>query len=137
MEFVGAVARFHAAAWVAATVITATPGRAAAQHIAGDHRSWHASHIALAGAFAIALWMDAAQTREAVRRGYQERNPVLGPHPSVGRINSYTAAAGLGVLAAAAVAPRRARPWLLGAALAIETLAIAGNARAGLSLKFP
>src|SRR2546422_1105657 len=78
--------------------------------------------------------MDAAQTREAVRRGYQELTPVLGPHPSVGRINSYTAAAGLGVLAAAAVAPRRARPWLLGAALAIETLAIAGNARAGLSL---
>ena len=131
------VARFHAAAWVAATVITATPGRAAAQHIASDHRSWHASHIALAGAFAIALWMDAAQTREAVRRGYQEQNPVLGPHPSVGRINSYTAAAGLGVLAAAAVAPRRARPWLLAAALAIETLAIAGNARAGLSVKLP
>jgi hypothetical protein len=57
-----------AAAWVAATAVTGAPAGAAAQHSAIEHRSWQASHIALAGAFAVALWIDATQTREAVRR---------------------------------------------------------------------
>jgi len=122
-----------AAAWIAATAVTVAP----AQHIAIDHRSWQASHLALAGAFAVALWIDATQTREAVRRGYEELNPVLGAHPSVGRVNTYTAMAALYVLGAAAVAPPRLRRWLLCGALAVEAWAIHSNARAGLAVKFP
>ncbi len=122
---------------VAAAALAGPPRWAAAQRLAVVERSWSPSYVALAGAFAVALWIDAAQTRQAVRRGYEELNPVLGSHPSAGQINTYTAVAGLTVLGAAAVAPRRARPWLLCAALALETLAIAGNARAGLAVTFP
>ncbi len=115
-----------------------TPRWAAAQGVAAADGTWRASHFALAGAFAVALWIDASQTRDAMRRGdYQEQNPILGPHPSAGQVNTYTAVAGLTVLGAAAAVPGRARQWLLGAALAVETLAIARNMRAGLTLRFP
>ncbi len=102
--------------------------------------SWRASDVALAGAFVLALAIDAAQTRGLARRGwqdYRESNPILGPHPGVGRLNTYTAVAGLTVLGAATAVPARVRPWLLGAALAVETFTIAGNVRRGVVLQFP
>src|SRR2546422_2226777 len=72
--------------------------------------SWRASDVALAGAFVVALAIDAAQTRSIAQggwQGYREMNPILGPHPSVGQVNTYTAVAGLTVLGAAAVVPAR------------------------------
>ncbi len=102
--------------------------------------SWRASDVALAGAFVVALAIDAAQTRSIAQGGwqdYREMNPILGPHPSVGQVNTYTAVAGLTVLGAAAVVPPRVRPWLLGVALAVETLTIAGTVRQGVALRFP
>ncbi len=122
---------------VAVAALTAPTRRVGAQRISADDRAWNTSYVVLAGAFAVALWMDAAQTREAMRRGYEELNPILGRHPSVGQINTYTAMSGLTVLVGAAVAPPRVRPWVLGVALAVETLTITGNAKAGLALKFP
>jgi len=102
--------------------------------------SWRASDVALAGAFVVALAIDAAQTRSIAQggwQGYREMNPILGPHPSVGQVNTYTAVAGLTVLGAAAVVPARVRPWLLGVALAVETFTIAGTVRQGVALRFP
>ena len=102
--------------------------------------SWRTSDVALAGAFVVALAVDAAQTRGLAQRGWQsysETNPILGPRPSVGQVNAYTAVAALTVLGAAAVVPSRVRPWLLGAALAVETFTIAGNMRQGVALEFP
>jgi hypothetical protein len=103
-------------------------------------RSWSATHIALASAFTVTLLVDAAQTRALARQGwpgFQESNPLLGPYPSVGRVNGYTAIAGLSVLAAAAAAPPRIRSWVLGAALVVEALTIGGNVRSGLPMRFP
>ena len=57
--------------------------------------------------------------------------------PSVGRVNSYTALAGLSVLGVAAVAPRRLRPWVLGAAIAVQAFTIHGSVRQGLPIRFP
>ncbi|HYT05522.1 MAG TPA: hypothetical protein VEM13_11655 [Gemmatimonadales bacterium] len=132
------ILRTHAAqVCVALAALAAQAPRATAQGLPAGHGSWSASSIQLAGAFAVALWIDAVQTREAARRGYEELNPILGPHPSIGRVNTYTALAGLTVLGAAAAVPARVRPWVLGAALAVETFAIAGNARAGLAVRFP
>jgi hypothetical protein len=103
-------------------------------------RSWSSTHIALASAFTVALLVDAAQTRSLARQGwpgFQETNPLLGPFPSVGRVNTYTAVAGLSVLAVAAAAPPRARSWVLGVALVVEALTVGGNVRSGLPLRFP
>jgi hypothetical protein len=126
-----------AAVLIIAAAVAAVPSRVAGQRVLRGDRAWNTSHVALAGAFTLALWVDAAQTREAMARGFQETNPILGPHPSVGRINSYTAVAGLTVLGAAAALPARFRSWVLGAALAVETFAIAGTVRQGIAIRFP
>ncbi|HYT71522.1 MAG TPA: hypothetical protein VEK78_09075 [Gemmatimonadales bacterium] len=102
--------------------------------------TWRATDIALAGGFTAALLIDAGQTRGLARggwRNWRETNPLLGPRPSVGRINTYTAVAGLAVLGVAAVVPARVRPWLLGAALAVETFTVAGTARRGVAIRLP
>jgi len=87
------------------------------------HVPWNATDIGLAGGFLAMLWVDAAQTRSLARQhwaGFSESNPILGQHPSVGRINTYTAAAAITTLGIAAVLPQRARRWWLAGAFAIE-----------------
>lgn len=101
---------------------------------------WSASDLTLASAFTVALLIDASQTRGLARRGwrdFRETNPILGPEPSVGRINTYTAISAAAVLGAAVVLPRRVRPWLLGAALAVEAFTIGGTVRQGVAISFP
>jgi hypothetical protein len=102
--------------------------------------SWTRTEIALASAFTAVLLTDAGQTRGLARAGWQrfhEANPLLGSRPSVARINLYTAVAGLTVLGAAAVAPARLRPWVLGAAFVIEAFTVARNAQQGLAIGIP
>ncbi len=104
------------------------------------HVSWTPSHTALASAFLVTLLIDAGQTRELARQGwvgFRESNPLLGERPSVGRVNSYTALAGLSVLGAAAAAPPRLRPWLLGAAIAVQAFTIRSSVRQGIPIRFP
>jgi hypothetical protein len=100
---------------------------------------WRPSEVALAGGFAAALLVDAAQTRRLARSGWRdwrETNPILGPRPSVGRVNTYTAVVGLAVLGVAAAAPKRARPGILGVALAVEVYTLAAMSRAGVAITF-
>src|SRR5256886_12688469 len=83
-------------------------------------RSWTASHTALASAFAVVLLVDAAQTRDLARRGwpgFREANPLLGPRPSVGKVNTYTALAAAAPKSTADARPQRSPPWLHGAAI--------------------
>jgi hypothetical protein len=51
-------------------------------------------------------------------------------------VNAYTAVAGLTVLGAAAAVPARLRPWLLGTALAVETVTVAGTVQKGVAITF-
>jgi hypothetical protein len=100
--------------------------------------SWNTRDIALAGAFTTLLLIDAAQTRALAQDGWQgfhEANPILGPTPSVRGINTYTAVVGLGVLGAAAIVPAHLRPWLLGAALAVEAFTISHTVGQGISVR--
>jgi len=126
----------HTALLVASLVVVLSPARAVAQEALRSDRSWKASHIALASGFAVALWVDAAQTREAMDRGYREANPILGPHPTAGQINTYTAIACATVLGAAALMPSRWRPWLLGAALAVEVITVGATVHQGIAIQF-
>jgi hypothetical protein len=111
------------------SVITGLPARV----------SWNQTHTALAGAFVVTLLMDAGQTRDLARRGwtgFREANPLLGDRPSVGQVNTYTVVAGLGVLGAAAALPPKVRPWLLGAAIAVQAFTVAGSVQNGLAIRF-
>ena len=101
--------------------------------------SWNRTHTALAGAFVVTLLMDAGQTRDLARRGwpgFREANPLLGERPSVGQVNTYTVVAGLSVLGAAAALPPKVRPWLLGAAIAVQAFTVAGSVQNGLAIRF-
>ncbi len=101
--------------------------------------SWGSRDLVLSSGFTAALLVDAAQTRRLARGGwadYRESNPVLGPRPSVGRVNTYTAVVGLTVLGVAAVAPKRARPWVLGAALVVEACTLTAMSHRGVSITF-
>jgi len=94
----------------------------------------------MASVFAAALLIDASQTRRLAAGGwreYTESNPILGPRPSVGQVNTYTAVAGVSVLGLAAIAPKRARPWILGAALAVEVGTLAAMSRQGIGIRIP
>jgi hypothetical protein len=100
---------------------------------------WSPRDRALAVAFTTALLIDAAQTRRLARGGwrdFEETNLILGKNPSEGRVNTYTAVAGLAVLGVAAAAPKRVRPWVLGAALAVEVYALGAMSRNGVAIKF-
>lgn len=122
---------------VALVAFAVLPAPLTAQEAPRAERGWTSGHIALATAFALSLEIDAAQTREAMRRGFRETNPILGQHPSEGQVNTYTAAAAIAVLGTASVVPARWRPWVLGVALAVETFTIAGTVREGISIRFP
>ncbi len=150
------------AVFFAAVACTTLPARVAGQRVADYHPPrvsagsssvaglqlagsvpirlpWSQRDRALAVAFTAALLMDAAQTRRLARGGWHdfyETNPILGPRPSEGRVNTYTAVAGLAVLGVAAAAPKRARPWVLGAALAVEVYALAAMSRQGVAIRF-
>jgi len=89
--------------------------------------SWSATDIGLASGFLALLWVDAAQTRSLARNNWQrfyEANPILGRQPSVGRINTYTAAAAITTLGIAAVLPARARRWWLAGAFAVQATTV-------------
>ena len=101
--------------------------------------SWTQTDLALASAFTMALLVDAGQTRWLAKGGwheFRETNPILGPRPTVGQLNTYTAVCGLAVFGAAAAAPARVRPWLLAAALAVESFTIVGTTRQGIAIRF-
>ncbi|HEV8399565.1 MAG TPA: hypothetical protein VGQ18_06960 [Gemmatimonadales bacterium] len=101
--------------------------------------SWRPSDVAVAGGFTAALLMDAAQTRRLARTGWRdwrESNPILGPRPSVRRVNTYTAVVGLSVLGAAALAPKRVRPWVLGIAFVVEASTLAAMSQRGVAISF-
>jgi hypothetical protein len=102
--------------------------------------SWSATDVALAGGFAASLLIDAGQTRGLARGGwstYHESNPILGPRPSVGQLDTYTAVMGVAVLGAAAAAPPRVRTWILGAAFALEAITISRTTRSGVAIRLP
>src|SRR5260370_23634009 len=79
--------RVGAVCWLVIATLAAGPAPIAAQGVQPTDRAWRASDVALASVFTVALWIDAAQTRQGVRRGYDELNPILGRHPTGGPVN--------------------------------------------------
>jgi len=109
-----------------------TPGGAAAQ---SDHH-WTTTHIALASASTLSILIDWSQTRQAMRQGWAEKNPILGSHPSSGRLACYNALAIGGTIGIGALLPQRWRTLWFGSVLGLEAYTIAGNASIGLHIGF-
>lgn len=66
---------------------------------------WTTAEISLAGIFVALVEIDAAQTRHFLHHEIQEINPILGKHPSDGRINTLTTLGVLGAVGMGTVMP--------------------------------
>ena len=120
--------------------VSSAPARLRAGRKMPLRLSWSATDVTLAGAFTAALLIDAGQTRGLASdgwRSFRESNPILGPRPTVGQLDTYTAITGLAVLGTAAAVPPRVRPWVLGAAFAVEAITISRTTRRGVAIRLP
>jgi hypothetical protein len=99
---------------------------------------WDRADLALGGVAVSALVVDWGQTRYIAKHPerYRETNPILGDHPSVGRVNAYFAGS---ILATALIAdwfrPMN-RKLFLGAVAAVEIAVTNRNRSLGVKLSF-
>ena len=71
---------------------------------------WRLEHKVLAVTAVTTTLLDHFTTVDAIgRHRYRESNPFLGPHPSLGRLNTFVAAEIVGMLSIGALLPDRAR----------------------------
>ena len=97
----------------------------------GEEKAW----LGTAAAFTVADW---ATTRNLTRRyneGYYENNPILGKHPSTGRVDLYFVTAGLLGYAIADNLDQNRKLFLQGWT-AVEIFYVNRNLNLGLKMKF-
>jgi len=117
---------------VLCALLLATPLVATAQ----SSHHWNASNVALASGATLEVLIDWSQTRQAMRQGWAERNPILGSHPSDGKLMVYNILAIGGNLGIGAALPSRWRTVWFSTIAAVEAFTIAGNASLGLHVGF-
>ena len=106
--------------------------------ILADNRAWTGEEkawLGTAAAFTVADW---ATTRNLTRRyneGYYENNPILGKHPSTGRVDLYFVTAGLLGYAIADNLDQNRKLFLQGWT-AVEIFYVNRNLNLGLKMKF-
>ena len=93
---------------------------------------------ALAGAAVAALAVDWGQTRHIAKnpQRFAETNPILGPSPSVGKVDAYFVGAIVGTVALAHVLPGDWRQLFLGGVLALELSVVNQNRSLGIKMAF-
>lgn len=92
------------------------------------HGGWTKEDINRELAYYLLHGADWAQTRTIAKNPdrYYEINPILGEHPSTGRVNNYFAATGLGHALLANTLPPEWRKWLQYGSIGVEA-AMAGR----------
>jgi hypothetical protein len=87
--------------------------------------SWSSREVALAAVLGAALLTDVQQTHRGIDRGLLELNPLIGPHPSHGQLDTYALSAAVVLFGGSAVLPRgRWRTAALIAGIACETFSV-------------
>lgn len=97
-----------------------------------------AQNAALLGVAEVSLLLDLSTTLD-IKNHYQlhEMNPILGRHPSDLSVVAYFAVVMGGTAVGYHLLPREARPYAMGAIVALEAFCIHRNVRNGLSLTLP
>ena len=106
--------------------------------ILADNRAWTGEEKAWLGTAATFTVADWATTRDLTRRyneGYYENNPILGKHPSTGRVDLYFVTAGLLGYAIADNLDQNRKLFLQGWT-AVEIFYVNRNLNLGLKMKF-
>lgn len=99
------------------------------------HR-WTPANVVAGSSAAVSLMIDWAQTRQAMRQGWEEKNPLLGDHPSSRALTTYNLLVLPTVAGVGAALPSRWRTWWYVFVTAVEAASITGNARLGLHVGF-
>lgn len=97
----------------------------------GEEKAW----LGTAAAFTVADWATTRDLSRRYREGYYENNPVLGKHPSTGRVDLYFVSAGLIGYAIADNLDQN-RKTFLQAWTAVEIFYVNRNLNIGLKMKF-
>lgn len=97
---------------------------------------WTAGDTVRQGIFTALDVMDWAQTRYGSTHGFTESNPILGSHPSLGRINTVFAIGLVGNAAVSWVIPKEYRPYFQYGSIALEAYCVGHNARIGVKFQW-
>lgn len=111
-------------------LLTSYPGYAA--------DPWSRQDIGLEVGYQLLHVIDWGQTRQIAKQPdkYYEMNPILGEHPSVGRVDAYMALSGLLHVGVTHFLPKEYRPWFQGITIVIKGGLVAHNFSIGLGVSF-
>lgn len=106
--------------------------------VARADEAWDTTDKALAGVALAATVIDWSQSRYIARNPalFEENNPLLGLHPSVGNVNAYFATSIVAGAALAYVLPKDYRKYFLGGVAVLEISAVSRNKHIGIRLQF-
>lgn len=104
--------------------------------VAGD--AWSEDQLRMGAALAAVTVVDWAQTRYIADNPdrFHETNPIMGRHPSIGRVDRYFATSILVGAVVLDALPSAYRDYALKAGLVLEVLVVSNNARIGVGVKF-
>lgn len=104
--------------------------------VAGD--AWSEDQLRMGAALAAVTVVDWAQTRYIADNPdrFHETNPIMGRHPSIGRVDRYFATSILVGAVVLDALPSEYRDYALKAGLVLEVLVVSNNARIGVGVKF-
>lgn len=104
--------------------------------VAGD--AWSEDQLRMGAALAAVTVVDWAQTRYIADNPdrFHETNPIMGRHPSIGRVDRYFATSILVGAVVLDALPSEYRDYALKAGLVLEVLIVSNNARIGVGVKF-
>ena len=127
-------AKFLGAAAIAALTLSTT----ATAQVFGDNAPWTNEQKAVAAGAGVLLVADWLQTRQIAKHPdqFHEYNPILGEHPSQGKVNLYFLAVTGGLLLIADFLPTEWRTPALYAVAAVQTVAVANNLSHGISIRW-
>lgn len=101
-------------------------------------QDWDKTDLTLGAVALTATVIDWGQTRYIAKHPqlFHEKNPILGLHPSVGRVNTYFTGAIVGGAVVAHLLPGQYRKWFLGGVAVLEIGVTAHNRHIGIGVSF-
>ena len=128
------IAKFIGAATIAAITFSVP----ATAQVFDSNAPWTDEQKVVAAGAGVLLAADWLQTRQIAKHPdqFQEYNPILGEHPSQGKVNLYFLVATGGLLLIADFMPNEWRTTALYAVAAVQTLAVSNNLSHGISIRW-